>query len=111
MIGSPRPPMKAKKGIQIIQSPSNKKILNDNQDSAMGSSQSVTRSRGISISRENGINIDKIYDQKHFMPPKNSQPPTTNNSSNTTKTISAVRSLKLISLFAESNVDNAIETR
>jgi len=114
MIGSPRPPMKAKKGIKIIQSPSNKKILNDNQDSAMGSSQSVTRSRGISISRENGINIDKIYDQKHFMPPKNSQPPTTNNSSNTTKTtktISAVRSLKLISLFAESNVDNAIETR
>lgn len=111
MIGSPRPPMKVKKGIQIIQSPSTKKIVNDNQDSAMGSSQSVTRSRGISISRENGINIDKIYDQKHFMPPKNTQPATTNNSSNTKKTLSAVRSLKLISLFAESNVDNPVETR
>jgi hypothetical protein len=111
MIGSPRPPMKNKKGIQIIQSPSTKKILNHNQDSAMGSSQSVTRSRGISISRENGISIDKIYDQKHFLPPKNIPPPTNNNYTSTMKTISAVGSLRLISLFAESKVDNPIETR
>ena len=62
MIGSPRPPMKTKKGIQIIQSPSIKRTVNDNQDSAMGSSQSISRSRGISTSRENRINIDKIYD-------------------------------------------------
>lgn len=111
MIGSPRPPMKSKKGIQIIQLPSNKKTVNDKQDSAMGSSQSISRSRGISISRENGISIDKIYDQKHFLPPKNTQPQTTNNSVNTTKTISTVKSLKLISLFTDSSVDNQFETR
>lgn len=100
MIGSPRPPIKTKKGIQIVQSPHMHKPIVDSQDSAYGSTQSISRSRGISISRENGINIDKIYDQKHFLPPKNVQPPESNKSSNTTKTISTVRSLKLISMFA-----------
>lgn len=111
MIGSPRPPMKNKKGIQIMQSPLARRTAHDNQDSAMGSSQSISRSRGISISRENGINIDKIYDQKHFLPPKNTQPQMTNNSTTTTKTISTAKSLKLISLFAESNVEHQNEAR
>lgn len=100
MIGSPRPPIKTKKGIQIVQSPHKNKPMVDSQDSAYGSTQSISRSRGISISRENGINIDKIYDQKHFLPPKNVQPQESNKSSNTAKTISTVRSLKLISMFA-----------
>jgi len=100
MIGSPRPPIKSKKGIQIVQAPYLKKTTVESQDSAYGSTQSITRSRGISISRENGINIDKIYDQKHFLPPKNFQPQNSNNSSNATKTISNVKSLKLISMFA-----------
>ena len=45
------------------------------------------------------------------MLPKNTQLASTNNSPNTKKTISSVRSLKLKSLFAESNVDNPVETR
>ena len=71
MIGSPRPPLKSKKGIQLVQAPHMKKQTIDSQDSAYCSTQSISRSRGISISREYGINIDKIYDQKHFLPPKN----------------------------------------
>ena len=69
-----RPPLRHKKGIQIVQSPQpHSKMPHHLQSSANGSIQSMSRSRGISISRETGITIDKIYDPKHFLPPKSPQ--------------------------------------
>ena len=74
MKASERPPLKHKKGIQVVQSPQpHPRQSTHMQNSATGSVQSMTRSRGISISRETGITIDKIYDPKHFLPPKSPQ--------------------------------------
>lgn len=74
MKASDRPPLKHKKGINIVQSPqARSRESTQMKNSATGSVQSMTRSRGISISRETGITIDKIYDPKHFLPPKSPQ--------------------------------------
>ena len=71
---SERPPLRQKKGIHVVQSSNpHSKASNHMKTSATGSIQSMTRSRGISISRETGITIDKIYDPKHFLPPKSPQ--------------------------------------
>jgi hypothetical protein len=58
--------------------------------------RSSSRSRGISMSREGGIRIDKIYDNKHFIPPPHphlSHPPLPSSS-----LLPTSRSLKLLSL-------------
>ena len=75
------------------------------QNSATGSVQSMTRSRGISISRETGITIDKIYDPKHFLPPKSPQFSNKKSEAEEMKTLTSVRSLKLVSVFGDSNAE------
>ena len=93
------------KGLNIVQSPQySKKNINEALSSAEGSTHSASRTRGISISRETGINIDKIYDLKHFLPSKPTQKEESKSTSNAGQTVSTVKSLKLISVFAESKV-------
>ena len=121
MIGNDRPPLRPKKGLKIVQSPQySKKNINEALSSAEGSTHSASRTRGIliirvialttvpitgiSISRETGINIDKIYDLKHFLPSKPTQKEESKSTSNAGQTVSTVKSLKLISVFAESKV-------
>lgn len=75
MKGSDRPPLRHKKGIQVVQASSpHHKISGRLRASGSGSVESLTRSRGISISRETGITMDRIYDFKHFLPPKSPKP-------------------------------------
>jgi hypothetical protein len=110
MIGSNRPPMRHKKGIGLVQSPAvSRNGGTEGLSSGMGSTQSVSRTRGISISRETGINIDKIYDSKHFLPPKAQQQPN-KSIPGSVNTLNTVKSLKLISVFAESMVDTPSRT-
>jgi hypothetical protein len=66
------PPI-SKKGIRVLQSPiairRERSREKEGVDSELRSLHS-SRSKGISMSRESGINLDRIYDAKHFLPPK-----------------------------------------
>ena len=102
---SERPPLKPKKGIQIFQPCSPKpRHQGTFKDSVSASINSQGRSRGISMSRETGITVDKIYDLKHFLPPKNATQNTSTAESASSKRLSSAKSLKLISMFGESQV-------
>lgn len=63
----------------------------------MVSIRSLSRSRGISISRSTGIQLDKIYDNKHF-PPASSHKNNDKSIENMEKSLSGCKSLKLVSL-------------
>lgn len=75
-----------KKGIKVLQSPVAIRMERSREkegvDSELRSVQS-SRSKGISMSRESGINLDRIYDAKHFLLPK----PTENNQNGNKKTV------------------------
>jgi hypothetical protein len=66
-------PPTSKKGIRVLQSPiairKERSREKEGADSELRSLHS-SRSKGISMSRESGINLDRIYDAKHFLPPK-----------------------------------------
>ena len=111
MKASERPPIKHKKGIQIVQpSHPHPKTSHHFKESETGSSRSMGRSRGISTSRESGIKIDKIYDPKHFLPPKSPQLSNAKSDCDEMKTLTSVRSLKLISVYADSNAESIPST-
>ena len=89
-----------RKGLTLLQQPKTDKHITSGElsDSNLRSVRSSSRSRGISMSRSNGINIDKIYDQRHFPnvphPSKQKSPPLTKES----PSLSTCRSLQLVSL-------------
>ncbi len=70
MKGLPPP---SKKGIRVLQGTVALRMERPREkegfDSELRSLHS-SRSKGISMSRESGINLDRIYDAKHFLPPK-----------------------------------------
>lgn len=66
---SQRPPAAHKKGIKLLQAPQTTKHIESEENTiGMRSVRSSSRSRGISVSRSNGIKIDRIYEPKHFPP-------------------------------------------
>ena len=72
----------------------------------MVSMRSLSRSRGISISRSTGIQLDKIYDNKHF-PPVSAHKNKDQSIENIEKSLSGCRSLKLVSLKSETSISDA----
>jgi len=54
--------------------------------------------------------MDKIYDAKHFLPPKSPQQTIRKSEASDMKTLNSVRSLKLISVFADSNAESTNQT-
>ena len=94
-----RPPPRQKKGIQVMQPPRpHPKLSTGLTHYESGSMKSLGRTRGISTSRESGITIDKIYDAKHFLPPKSPQQSIKKSECEDMRTLTSVRSLKLISV-------------
>jgi hypothetical protein len=107
MIARQRPPVAQKKGIGIVQQTKTQKRLEDEDiSSGMVSNRSLSRSRGISISRSTGIQLDKIYDNKHF-PPVSAKKNQDKSIENMEKSLSGCRSLKLVSLKSETSISDA----
>lgn len=64
---TPRPPNPHRKGLTLLQPKTLHQIPSGEYvDSGIGSVRSMSRSRGISMSRSSGLTLDKIYDKKHF---------------------------------------------
>ena len=107
MIARQRPPIAQKRGIGIVQqTKTHKRLQDEDGSSGMVSMRSLSRSRGISISRSTGIQLDKIYDNKHF-PPASGNKNKDKSIDNMEKSLSGCRSLKLVSLKSQTSMSDA----
>lgn len=113
------PPLHSRKGIKVMQTHPHLPINTPKQSkmsevkefqqfpSETGSIRS-SRNRGISMSRESGINLDRIYDAKHFLPKTSTNLPSSS-SKGESRTIISCKSMQLLSDKSNSESKNNLE--